>query len=273
MAQRRIHNIRTANELPADRESRPSVRRRAERVSFGLYLPLRSEIELSLGGAVKDATDFMAEQRRGPSAEIHPHDDFGLTFVHRRLVSFSIRDMVGQGFTIAHLVEALQAAPDAVGYEGLEVPISDFSWVGTGRRKLAARIDEGSVAFGALCHQAAAIEETVGKVRGGSNVDVRMPDHVSLATYGRPRDGMSLSRAHRGDVAAIFHDRLLSDQGNDQLTFKLGSLVVGTSYSQPFEGMELESILSAADLVEPVIELDEELAGAGLEYDFGVLAV
>jgi hypothetical protein len=236
MAKHQKYNIRSAEQLRPNREERPSTRQRATRNAFGLYLPLLTDVGQPLGVAIKNAAGFLAEERRGPSAELMPNDNFGMTFAQHDQVARAMREMLGHGFVLAHMIEKLQAASAAMGNE-VEVPISGFAWEGAGRRKLAAQFAEGSVALDALRRQASAIQDALGEVRGAGRIEVRQPDHVRVATYGHPRDGMSLSRQHRADVAAIFHDEFSSGQGAP-LTLTLGSLVVGRSY-QSFDGLEL----------------------------------
>lgn len=239
MAQHRKYNIRSPEQLPPDREQRMSTRRRAAAQVFGLYLPLLADIDMPLKHAVKDTTQLLSRVRRGPSAELVANNNFGMTFAQHAAVNRNMRNMLGQGFVLENFIGHLQDAPVAVGAKSIEVPVSGFGWKGNGNRKLAAEIDLGSLAFSALVDQAVEIDAVLGKERGSNNLEVATPDHVTVARYGHPGDGMSLSRTHRAEVAERFHEIFLEHNDGAPLTLTLGSLVVGQHYNQPFAGMEL----------------------------------
>lgn len=264
MAQHRKYNIRSPEQLFPDREQRTSTRRRAAAQVFGLYLPLLSDIEAPLGHAVKDSAQLLSRVRRGPSAEIIANNNFGMTFAQHAAVTRNIRNMLGQGFVLENFIGHLQDAPVAVGAQSIEVPIYGFDWKGNGNRKLAAEIDTGSMAFSALVDQAVEIEGVLDKERGSNNLEVATPNHVTVARYGHPGDGMSLSRKHRAEVAERFHEIFVEHYDGEPLTLTLGSLVVGQHYNQPFAGMELVSEIP------PFSEysLDDELLGMDLEPEF-----
>lgn len=260
MAQHRKYNIRSPEQLPPDREHRASTRRRAAAQVFGLYLPLLTDIEVPLSQAIKDTSQTLARIRKGPSSALNPNDYFGMTFAQRTQVNRNMRNMLGQGFVLRHFVDHLQNSPVAVGAEYIDVPVAGFTWKGKGNRKLAAELDFDSLAFRSLCTQAAEIADIVSNERGTNNLEVAIPDHVTVATYGNWGDGMSLNRKHRGIIAEQFDEIFLSHNDDVPLTMRLGSLVVGGHYCQPFEGMDL--IPSLPPFSEPT--LDEEL----LELDF-----
>lgn len=239
MAQRRIYNTRSPEQLFPNREQRLSTRRRAAAQVFGLYLPLLSDIDVPLKHAVKDTTQLLSRVRRGGSAEIVPNNNFGMTFAQHSTVNRSMRNMLGQGFVLENFINHLQDAPVAVGASSIEVPVMGFDWKGNGNRKLAAVIDTGSLAFSALVDQAVEIEGVLDKERGSNNLEVATPNHVTVARYGHPGDGMSLSRGHRADVAERFHEIFVEHNDGAPLTLTLGSLVVGKHYNQAFAGMDL----------------------------------
>lgn len=238
MAQRKIYNVR-GPELVADKEQRLSTRRRAAALAFGLYLPLLSDIQAPLKHAIKDATGMMDRTRRGPHGDLAPNDNLGMTFAQRNVVTRNMRNMLGRGFVIKHLIEHLQDSPVAVGAAFIEVPIEGFAWEGKGGRKLAAQFDTTSLAYQAILDQAVEIGEVVNAERGTNNLEIAIPDHVTVATYGHPGDGMSLSRKHRQEVAQRFFGVFEEHSGIDPVHMRLGSLVVGAHYNQPFEGLEL----------------------------------
>ena len=262
MAQHKKYNIRSPEQLPPDREHRASVRRRATAQVFGLYLPLLTDIEAPLGQAIKDTAQTLTRVRRGPSSELRPNNNFGMTFAQRMQVNHNMRNMLGQGFVLQHFVDHLQASPLAVGAEYIDVPISGFAWKGKGNRKLAAQLDIGSRAFKFLCAQAVEIADVVSNERGTNNLEVAIPDHVSVATYGDWGDGLSLSRKHRGKIADQFSDIFMKHNDDLPLTMRLGSLVVGEDYGA-FDGLELTSSLppfSEPTLDEELLDLDYEPA-------------
>lgn len=261
MAQHRKYNIRSPEQLLPDREQRTSTRRRAAAQVFGLYLPLLSDIEAPLNHAVRDTTQFLSRVRRGDSADVVPNNNFGMTFAQHATINRGMRNMLGQGFILEHFINHLQDAPVAVGAASIEVPIYDFGWKGNGNRKLAAEIDTGSEAFMALVDQAVEIDGVLGKERGSNNLEVATPNHVTVARYGHPGDGMSLSRKHRAEVAERFHGIFLEHNGGESVTLTLGSLVVGQHYNQPFAGMDLIPEIPPFS----GFSLDEELLG--LEYE------
>lgn len=238
MAQRTIYNNR-GPELVANREHRLSTRRRAAAQAFGLYLPLLSDIQTPLRHAIKDATGMMDRTRRGPHGGLAPNDNFGMTFAQKNMVTRNMRNMLGQGFIIKHLIEHLQDSPVAVGAAFIEVPVAGFDWKGRGSRKLAAQFDTESLAYGALLEQAVEIGTILDEERGTNNMEIAIPDHVTVATYGHPGDGMSLSRRHRQEVAERFMGIFVEHSGADPVAMRLGSLVVGSHYNQPFDGLEL----------------------------------
>lgn len=240
MAQRRIYNTRSPEQLFPNREQRLSTRRRAAAQVFGLYLPLMTDIEAPLKHAVKDTTQLLSRVRKGGSAEIAANNNFGMTFAQHAAVNRNIRNMLGQGFVLENFIGHLQDAPVAVGARSIEVPIAGFDWRGNGNRKLAAVVDMGSQAFSALVDQAVEIDGILERERGSNNLEVATPEHITVARYGHPGDGMSLSRKHRGEVAERFHEVFLEHNGGDEpLTLTLGSLVVGQHYNQPFAGRHL----------------------------------
>lgn len=238
MAQRTIYNNR-GPELVANREHRLSTRQRAAAMAFGLYLPLLTDVHEPLQHAIKDTSRMMDRVRRGPHSELRPNDNFGMTFAQRNMVTRNMRNMLGQGFVIRHLIEHLQDSPVAVGAAYIEVPVEGFDWKGRGSRKLAAQFDTGSLAFRALMDQAVEIGTILDDERGTNNMEIAVPDHVTVATYGHPGDGMSLSRRHRAEVADRFMDIFVEHSGEEPVAVRLGSLVVGAHYNQPFEGLEL----------------------------------
>ncbi len=264
MAQHRKYNIRSPEQLQPDREHRASMRRRAAAQVFGLYLPLMSDIDVPLSHAVKDTSQLLSRIRRGPSAALYPNDNFGMTFAQHATVNRNMRNMLGQGFVLEHFINHLQDAPVAVGAASIEVPISGFAWKGNGNRKLAAQLDMGSLAFRALVDQAVEIEGVLVNERGNNKLEVATPDHVTVARYGHPGDGLSLSRKHRGLVAERFHEIFVEHNDGEPLSLRLGSLVVGEHYNQPFAGMDLIPEIPAFS----ELSFDDELLELDLEPEF-----
>jgi len=245
-------NYRTRSRLPANQETRGSAVRRARETAFGLYLPLMTDIEATVGIAAKEAAELLDVVRNGATADLRIRDDFGATFAHRQQVRGDIGNMLGRGFELPRMVAALQESPVAVGGEAITVPITGFEWSARGEhRKLMAVFDERDIAVAAIHFQAEAICSVLDGVRA-SEVEVGYPDHVSVAMYGHRRDGMNLSTDQRDMVASTFTD-VFARHHIGSLT--LGHLVVGSSYSVP---------LSESTVLYPASEMDfigdEELA-------------
>lgn len=245
-------NHRTRSRLPANQETRVSAVRRARETAFGLFLPLSTDIEMAMGEATKEATEQLAAARDGATADLRVRGDFGTTFAHRQQVRRHIGNMLGRGFDLDYMVRELQGDLVAVGSKTIDVPIAGFAWSDNGEhRKLMAVFEESDIAVFALHAQADAIGSVLGRVRA-NEVEMRYPDHVSVATYGHRRDGMNLGADHRAMIADTFED-VFGRHGITSLT--LGSLVIGSSYSVP---LTESSVLHPAEEIDAMAELELE---------------
>lgn len=223
-----------------NQEDRLSVKLQQQKIHFGIYQPLTaesiSELEPVLEGINDKVQDYLDKRRPSQDAEFKTQSRFGVTYMLHNDGARAVKQRMIDPFAVGRIMEAVDEFND--NFEGLEVPLGDFSWYGSRGRKLAARI--GAVQLEGT-EEAKALEQleilkdttkTMDAVLCGVGATVlteftRQPDHVSFATF-ETNMPLGVGRKQRSKVEDLFYEAF--DESNIT-SVQLGGLVVGSSYT------------------------------------------
>jgi|GEM_PF-2479379 len=231
-----VREPRIRSELVADREKNPKLIEKAMGEKWGFYRPVNidsaDELSAVLNFALQNVQKYL-KRKKQPIAHIEIQQDFGVTFVRRSEVGKKMFQAVVGGFRMAHAIEDLGRNERCI-QEPLEVPLDleKFAWYTNSERKAVSKFAE-SAELCRLTREQEIIRETLGE-HGLKNV-VSKPDHLTLFTYGYPRDKMGLTPIHKKAVSSIIQ-KTFESEGMEYVW--LDPLNVGPSYTQPCDSWE-----------------------------------
>jgi hypothetical protein len=216
-------------------ENRRTYGQRVEDEQFGIFRPVCREQAEQLKGVLYFArfavNNYLGAVRGGSgSADLYIPNDFGVTFVMNQHVRGAMkRGMLQRGFSHAQLERRIESTPELQETE-TEVAIGGLRWVSQHNRKLAVSFSQ-TPEYDYLGEQSEALHNVLHEVNAGV-LAVAHPNHVTLMRYGHDGDRLDLNQRHRDGVADIIQHHLDDAQIG---SVRLDGLVVGKSYSQPFE--------------------------------------
>lgn len=228
------HRIRS--ELIADREKNPKHIEKAMSEKWGFFRPVSAESADEMS-AVLDITEVeikkYLKKKKQKTVSIEQQKDFGVTFVRRNEVGKKLYHAVANGFRMAHAIDDLGQSSKQI-QEQLEVPLDweKFAWFQNLHTKSVARFAD-SVEMDRLFREQEVIATILGE-HGLRNV-VSKPDHISLLTYGKPKERLGLTPIHKKAVTKIIRDTF-EEEGLESVL--LDPLNVGPSYTKPCERWE-----------------------------------